>query len=125
MVLTMGSTLGVALALADREARLLDPEQSGTCPNRGEVEVLRRARSVRGRGGAGVAYCLLVEDVMGEPVPHGILQFADREVRVPVSNSEGEAERSRWAYDSESNATAPHSSRVRPRLRRADGTASL
>lgn len=32
-----------------------------------------------------VAYCLLVEDVFGEPVPHGILQFADREVRVPFT----------------------------------------
>jgi hypothetical protein len=29
-----------------------------------------------------VAYCLLVEDVLGEPVPYGVLQFADREVRV-------------------------------------------
>jgi CRISPR-associated exonuclease Cas4 len=29
-----------------------------------------------------VAYCLLVEDVFGEPVPHGILQFPDRTVRV-------------------------------------------
>lgn len=31
------------------------------------------------------AYCLLVEDVMGEPVPYRILQFADRKVRVPFT----------------------------------------
>ncbi len=29
-----------------------------------------------------VAYCLLVEDVFGEPVPHGILQFPNLKVRV-------------------------------------------
>jgi CRISPR-associated exonuclease Cas4 len=29
-----------------------------------------------------VAYCLLVEDVFGVPVPHGFLQFPDRKVQV-------------------------------------------
>ncbi len=33
-----------------------------------------------------VAYCLLVEDVMGEPVPKGLLQYADREVPVPFTD---------------------------------------
>jgi len=37
-----------------------------------------------------VAYCLLVEDVMGEPVPHGILQFVDREVPVPFTEKRRE-----------------------------------
>ena len=29
-----------------------------------------------------VAYCLLVEDVLGEAVPYGIIKYRDREVRV-------------------------------------------
>jgi len=37
-----------------------------------------------------VAYCLLVEDVMGEPVPHGILQFVAREVPVPFTEKRRE-----------------------------------
>ena len=37
-----------------------------------------------------VAYCLLVEDVMGEPVPNGLLRYADREVPVPFTDK-------RWA----------------------------
>ncbi|HEX3558526.1 MAG TPA: CRISPR-associated protein Cas4 [Pyrinomonadaceae bacterium] len=28
------------------------------------------------------AYCLLVEDVLGEPVPFGVIRYRDREVRV-------------------------------------------
>jgi CRISPR-associated exonuclease Cas4 len=50
------------------------------------VEVKSRACGERGpyEGEVAqlVAYCLLVEDVMGEPVPKGLLQYADREVPV-------------------------------------------
>jgi CRISPR-associated exonuclease Cas4 len=50
------------------------------------VEVKSRACGERGpyEGEVAqlVAYCLLVEDVMGEPMPKGLLQYADREVPV-------------------------------------------
>lgn len=53
------------------------------------VEVKSRACGDRGPHEGEVAqvaaYCLLVEDVFGEPVPHGTLQFADREVQVPFT----------------------------------------
>ena len=53
------------------------------------VEVKSRACGDRGPYEGEVAqvaaYCLLVEDVFGEPVPYGVLQFADREVRVPFT----------------------------------------
>jgi CRISPR-associated exonuclease Cas4 len=48
------------------------------------VEVKSRACGERGpyEGEVAqlVAYCLLVEDVMGEPVPKGLLQYADGEI---------------------------------------------
>ena len=54
------------------------------------VEVKSRAFGERGpcEGEVAqlVAYCLLVEDVMGEPVPQGLLQYADREVPVPFTD---------------------------------------
>lgn len=54
------------------------------------IEVKSRACGQRGlyEGEAAllVAYCLLVEDVLGEPVPYGVLQYADREVRVAFTD---------------------------------------
>jgi CRISPR-associated exonuclease Cas4 len=47
--------------------------KSRTCGERGPYE---------GEVAQLVAYCLLVEEVMGEPVPKGLLQYADREVPV-------------------------------------------
>jgi len=32
------------------------------------------------------AYCLLVEDVLGEPVPFGVIRYRDREVRVEYTD---------------------------------------
>lgn len=53
------------------------------------VEVKSRACGERGpyEGEVAqlVAYCLLVEDVMGEPVLKGLLRYADREVPVPLT----------------------------------------
>lgn len=52
--------------------------KSRTCGERGPYE---------GEVAQLVAYCLLVEDVMGEPVPKGLLQYADREVPVPFTET--------------------------------------
>ena len=58
------------------------------------VEVKSRACGARGPYEGEVAqvaaYCLLVEDVFGEPVPRGILQFADRVVQVPFTEERRE-----------------------------------
>jgi hypothetical protein len=35
-----------------------------------------------------LAYCVLVEDVLGATVPCGVLQYADRQHRVAYSNTE-------------------------------------
>jgi CRISPR-associated exonuclease Cas4 len=32
------------------------------------------------------AYCLLVEDVLGEPTPYGVIRYRDREVRVEFTD---------------------------------------
>ncbi|MBX9875737.1 MAG: Dna2/Cas4 domain-containing protein [Beijerinckiaceae bacterium] len=35
-----------------------------------------------------LAYCLLVEEALGEPVAHGVLRYADRAVTVPFGDRE-------------------------------------
>jgi len=59
--------------------------EAGTIP----IEVKSRSCGARGPYAGEVAqvaaYCLLVEDSMGVAVPYGLLQLADREIRVPFT----------------------------------------
>jgi len=54
------------------------------------IEVKSRICGLRGAYEGEVAqvaaYCMLVEDVFGEPAPFGLLQFTDREAKVPFTD---------------------------------------
>lgn len=83
-------------SLVSHELRLTGKPDYLVRTNEGLVPVELKSRACGDRGpyegevAQLAAYCLLVEDVFGEPVPHGILQFADREVKVPFTTKRRE-----------------------------------